>query len=588
MRGWWHRYPEEYAAEITSLNSSGLRWSKDEDAFQKGVLVVNIDYPLQSGNLVNLKASYPDSFPYFPPSVELPELIFHRHQNPTGKNLCLLARDGETWRPGVDTLARLIQEQLPRLESVNQETAAPDFVAGEEDHAGEPLSNFLQWAPESLIVVPDDLPPRGVSAGRLRLELREIPANVDQPLLISGVIRTISDLSGNPLVGFSVKTPAFTKESSGFWMRLDARPDLTENKEPTNIFLGKMQKEIPAFSRALQSAKRGQVIIAGFTYQDEISWRKQSEDWVFIALRVRSESKGARAAQCDAVFIRADWGGEQAWLSRAPFLHPVRGKSVLVVGLGSLGSPLVMQLAKAGVGELQLVDFDQLQVGNTIRWAMGWRYAGLHKARALCSQIAIDYPYTKVRGASVRLGAIPGDQQTQTDYELIYALAKSADLIIDATASLRVNHFLADLCREIDKTYLWLTTTPACSGGVVGRIRPGHTIGCWSCFQLGLADGKIQLPADWGGEEIQPGGCSQPTFIGAGVDSDEVAILASRLAVATLCSGVTDGYPDFDWDVAVGDLRGQKKSLAPMWTCYPLERNESCRICQVHENALDQ
>lgn len=588
MRGWWHRYPEEYEAEINGLNSLGLRWSKDEDAFQRGVLLVNIDYQLQSGNLVSLKASYPDSFPYFPPSVELPELIFHRHQNPTGKNLCLLARDGEAWRPGVDTLALLIQQQLPRLESVNQETAAPDFVADEEDHAGEPLSNFLRWAQESLIVVPDDLPPRDVLAGRIRLELRDIPANVDHPVFITGVVRTISDLSGTPLVSFSVKTPAFTKESSGFWMRIEERPDISESKEPTNIFLSKMENAIPAFSRAVQSAKRGQVIIAGFTYQDEISWRKQADDWVFIALRVRIESKGARSAQCDAVFIRADWGGEQAWLSRAPFLYPVRSKSVLVVGLGSLGSPLVMQLAKAGVGEMHLVDCDQLQVGNTIRWAMGWRYAGLLKVRALCNQIAIDYPYTKVSGASVRLGDIPGDPKIQTDYELICALARTADLIIDATASLRVSHFLADLCREIGKNYLWLTTTPACSGGVVGRIRPSHTGGCWSCFQRGLADGKIQSPADWGAEEIQPGGCSQPTFIGAGVDSDEVAILGSRLAVATLCAGIADGYPDFDWDVAVGDFREQKKSLAPTWTCYQLERNESCGACQVHEDSLDQ
>lgn len=113
MGGWWQRYPQEYAAELASLNALGVTWSRDELAFQQGRLIIDIAYPLGPGETVRLRATYPDTYPYFMPTVELPALFFRRHQNPTGRNLCLLGRDGEDWRPGHDTLGQLIREQLP-------------------------------------------------------------------------------------------------------------------------------------------------------------------------------------------------------------------------------------------------------------------------------------------------------------------------------------------------------------------------------------------------------------------------------------------------------------------------------------------
>ncbi|NMG42634.1 hypothetical protein GPA22_02655 [Aromatoleum toluvorans] len=579
METWWGRYPEALEAEKTALSALGYPWSVDEAARQAGRLIIRVQVP-NEGDTLNLVAEYPDTFPYFPPQVVLDGPGLSRHHHPLGKNLCLLARGGEDWQPGEDTLAVLLRDQLPRLQAINAAELSSAFVAENEDHVGEPFSSFLPYPPNCTIIVPDQAPPPEHASGRLALKVRPVPKQLADTPFINGVVQTVTDLKRRPLVEFSTTVPAFSEALTGFWMRLPDRPRPSDGLRFEKYFLDLMTTNVPEFKKALETARRGQVLVAGFVYPDETAWRRSSDDWVFLAVRVHREAKGTRPALVQQQFIPANWGGEEAWMRRAPALRPLRTKSALVVGLGSLGSPLALQLARAGIQQLYLVDCDELQVGNTIRWALGWQHAGFAKVSALDEHLRNEYPYTNVTSYYARIG-VPSQPNDIffSDYDLIRSVGEKVDLIIDAAATHRVSHFLADLAQELRKPYLWLTTTHGAAGGVVGRILPGKTAGCWHCFQRNLADNSMRLPADTGSDEIQPGGCSQPTFIGAGIDSDEVALLASRLAVATLCSGQPGGYSDFAWDVAVGDFTRGDASIVPEWTPYPLLVNPTCPAC---------
>ncbi|KVX44407.1 HesA/MoeB/ThiF family protein [Burkholderia territorii] len=579
MEAWWDRYPAALSREKEALERLGYRWSIDADAMEAGQLMVHVDVPHGDGVLA-LTASYPDMYPYFVPAVTTDPGQFQRHQHPLGQNLCLLAREGEAWRPGHDSLATLIQEQLPAILEVNDSSAAAEAIAKAEDHVGEPLSSFLPYAVECAVIVPDETPPAEVSAGRLNLLLRAAPPGWSDRCFINGVVASMSDMHNKPLVTFAAKIPAFAVRSNGFWLRLERRPEVSSFETATQDVFRQIEAKLPELGKMLSSAKRGDVIVVGVVYPDEVSWRHAADDWIFLSVRVTREAKRSRPADVRVDFVRADWGGQQAWLRRAPFLTPMRDKAALIVGLGSLGSPVGLQLARAGIGRLELVDCDNLQVGNTVRWALGWQYAGLQKTTALASHISNEYPYTAVRGCNLRIGvpSLPGDNRV-SEYAILRQLVTEADIVIDAAANHRVSHFLADLARELGKPYVWLTTTHGAAGGIVGRIRAGSSNGCWHCFLRGLEDKTIRLPADAGTDEIQPGGCAQPTFIGAGIDSDAIANLASRLAVATLCSGAHDGYPDFSWDVAVADIQREGMPIAPDWTTYVLASRQDCLVC---------
>lgn len=576
MEPWWERHPDAFEAEKDSLNASGWTWKIDTEAWRQGKLVIEVAIP-QDELSITVKAEYPETFPYFGPHVIGTELIFSRHQNPFTRTLCLLARNGEDWDPSSDTLATVLLHQLPKVLTANKPEAEQNEISQAEDHVGEPFSSHLQYKPPNVLIVPDDLPPADHFNGQLKLLIQPQSGNIHS-MDVRGVLRTIADADNHPLVEFDMSIPVFKDNISGYWMRLPKPPSATDQSTLCKDLFRLMQRAIPAFKQTILKSKPGQTLIAGFVYEDEISWRNHTGDWLLLAIRCIQGARKGKDAKHNLELIQVDWGGHQAWMQRAPALKPLRSKSAILVGLGSLGSTVSLQLAKAGVGQLSLVDFDKVQVGNTVRWALGWRFAGYPKTLAVASQIQSDYPYTNVDPINLVIGN-PAHSLDNSDYHRLRKVCESSDLIIDASANYRVSHFLSDLAIELAKPYLWVTTTHGAAGGVIGRIDQSEEGGCWHCFQHRLGDRSIRLPEDASTEEVQPGGCSQPTFIGAGLDSDTIALQASRLAISTLCRGEVEGYADFDWDVAIVDLNRDGQNIAPDYATYKLLPHPQCHVC---------
>ncbi|WP_273427219.1 ThiF family adenylyltransferase [Marinobacter sp.] len=582
MDGWWDRYPELFEAEISALETSGWVWSKRAGEQRRGCLV--IDFVIERDNeRLKLIATFPDSYPYFPPEVALSSKQFKRHQNAWSMNLCLLAREGEDWQPGVDTLASLVRDQLPEIFESNDSATKTDRVANIEDHVGEAFSSFLPCHPESAIIVPDETPSADIACGLLKLNIRPLPQDINARPLINGAVRFIQDMGSRPVATLNAPPGIFVRTIGGFWMRLPGPPQPANGGDQDKFkkrMLEKIKTEIPEVRNALKKAKPGEILVFGFVYQDELRWREKSDDWFFLAMQVVRQARRSQPMHYQLELVKPDWGGERAWMQRAPHLASLRERKAVVVGVGSLGAPLAINLAKAGIKELTVIDRDYLQVGNTIRWPLGWQYAGLRKVKAIHHYLQSNHPYTKVKPLYLNIG-VPHMTAEESDLTILRRSVESSDIIVDASANFRLSHFLSDLAAELGKPYIWLTTTHGAAGGTVGRVVPGKTKGCWHCFQHALGDGTLPLPADSGGEDVQPGGCAQSTFIGAALDSDEVALLASRLTVATLSLQGRGGYPDFEWDVAVGDFwDGERKvSLSPHWATGILDAHERCPRC---------
>lgn len=272
--------------------------------------------------------------------------------------------------------------------------------------------------------------------------------------------------------------------------------------------------------------------------------------------------------------------------SRVPELLGLQQKKIAIVGNGALGGPSAIEFARAGLGELRLLDCDYVDPPTVVRWPLGLRSSGKTKVEILKEFIEQNYPYTHVKDFLHGVGYTREKPDQPHDLLVLKQLIDGVDLVYDATAEVGINHLLSDLAAEYKLPYLCVSTTYGAWGGRLIRVRPkGRTSGCWMCHQWAIRTGLIPIPRSDPKGELQPAGCAELTFTGSGFDITSIALEGVRLAIGTMQSGVADGYPDVDWDVAVINLRDETGRITvPQWEVVALERHPSCENHKAHFN----
>jgi molybdopterin/thiamine biosynthesis adenylyltransferase len=267
--------------------------------------------------------------------------------------------------------------------------------------------------------------------------------------------------------------------------------------------------------------------------------------------------------------------------ARIPELAPLREKTVSVFGLGALGAPGVLELARAGVGELRLLDCDIVDAATSVRWPFGFAAAGLPKAQVIQDFIRRNYPFTRVLGIQHRLGGVrSGFENSPSDHEVVERMTAGTSIILDATAEVGVQHFLSDLASDLGVPFVSVDATYGAWGGSICRIRPERTRGCWMCYRAACLDGTIVTPPANPIEEVQPAGCADPTFTGTSFDLGIVALSAIRVVISTTCEGSIAGYPQCNWDVITVSFRDQSgEFVLPRFEGYSLNPHGRCPRC---------
>ena len=276
--------------------------------------------------------------------------------------------------------------------------------------------------------------------------------------------------------------------------------------------------------------------------------------------------------------VRAFRAGRDDLRERTPETRGLAGKKVVVLGLGGVGTPAALELARAGVGELCVVDHDVVDAGPVVRYPFGLASVGRPKVEVLRNWILQNIPYTTVSAAKHRLGGVrsPGDMPEGDVIDLAFA---GADLVLDTTAEFGLHAYVADLAREHGIPYVEAATRTGAWGGVVARVLPDHNAPCWICYEAQLRDleeagnGPAADPAGM----TQPTGCADPTFTGVGFDVSEFGLAATRLVVSTLLRGEAGAYPDPGWDIGILNIRERDGSASqPTWTTYSLAHHPTC------------
>jgi adenylyltransferase/sulfurtransferase len=123
----------------------------------------------------------------------------------------------------------------------------------------------------------------------------------------------------------------------------------------------------------------------------------------------------------------------------------LKASSVLVIGSGGLGSPLLLYLAAAGVGRIGIVDFDTVDVSNLQRQVLfGIQDVGASKAVAASKRLASLNPHISIEV-----------HDTMFTAENARKLIKQYDVVADGTDNFPTRYLVNDACVLEDKVNVY-------------------------------------------------------------------------------------------------------------------------------------
>ncbi len=119
----------------------------------------------------------------------------------------------------------------------------------------------------------------------------------------------------------------------------------------------------------------------------------------------------------------------------------LKAASVLCIGSGGLGSPLLLYLAAAGIGRLGLVDFDVVDSSNLQRQVIhGTSWVGKPKIQSAKERILEINPHCQVDLYETRLSS-----------ENALEIMKPYDIVVDGTDNFPTRYLVNDACVLLNK-----------------------------------------------------------------------------------------------------------------------------------------
>jgi molybdopterin/thiamine biosynthesis adenylyltransferase len=144
-------------------------------------------------------------------------------------------------------------------------------------------------------------------------------------------------------------------------------------------------------------------------------------------------------------------------------IERLRDASVLVVGAGGLGSPVLTYLVSSGVGRIRLAESDTLDLSNLQRqFLYDTSNLGQPKLELAISRLRALNPEVRLEG----LGQLNPDNAAD--------LFGSSQIVLDCTDNIATRHLISDTCAALGKSHVW----GAAEGftGMSAVFAPTHTL----------------------------------------------------------------------------------------------------------------
>ena len=250
---------------------------------------------------------------------------------------------------------------------------------------------------------------------------------------------------------------------------------------------------------------------------------------------------------------------EQDWQKAEVFLVPSRenlfsrskgllevgvlkDRRVLIVGLGSFGSQIAVELAKAGVGSFALADFDRVEIHNLSRHTATVHDLGRLKTNVIEEAILGKNPYASVDKFPVDINE---------NLPLLYDEVGRADLVICATDNNTSRFNLSKALVVKGKVGIFGRAITRAEGGDVFRYRPGGPCYCCLVGEGNLQEEEITDVASARRDGriaayVSPEDADAMVQVGLSSDIEPICNMMVKLALVELSRGTESGISSLE------------------------------------------
>ena len=393
-----------------------------------------------------------DSYPWGPLDIHpakdggIAETFPHQHFNAPGVEelpyrtgrLCLTAvnRPGPAWLPVYEPYApsQRLRWHVERAQEWLKLAAANTLmVSGDAfelpalppttetgrclvtNQAMGPIDAFLSWAPRMG-----------------RVEFVALTPDPEAPLFVSKLTPGMGTSGGTnlevPWGSMLLDLPT----TAGVWISLDTIPAVTPWRFPSvwgelREFLPNRGVGLDVFMarefRSMQNAEP-RYLLLGFPIPQRVGDSIKLMHWAGIHLPYTDGQEFPD--ELPIRWVPVENFSPESFGVRGQLAAGCAGRSVVLIGAGSMGSAVAEMLVRAGLSRLTIMDGDHVQLGNLARHSALLTDIGVNKATLLTERLGLAHP-------TVRLTAIP--MYFPPSPEGIRAWLDAADVIVDATGS---------------------------------------------------------------------------------------------------------------------------------------------------------
>ena len=279
----------------------------------------------------------------------------------------------------------------------------------------------------------------------------------------------------------------------------------------------------------------------------------------------------------------------------------LKDKRVSIIGLGSFGSQIAIELAKAGVGNFGLFDFDRVELHNLARHTSTRNDLGRLKTDVIEDSIKGKNPYASVEKFPIDINE---------DIQALEEEIAKTDIVICATDNNPSRYSISKLLVKYGKTGIFGRAITRAEGGDVFRYVPGGP--CYCCLIGATALPSEEVSSEAAGR--RSGAIQQYTDandveavvqVGLSADIEPICNLMVKLALVELSKGMQSGISSLEDDFVFNYYiwANRRERHYARWAEFPnsanrptvmrwygavIGKNDGCPVCSSENIVLDE